>query len=84
MARGRPKKSETGEIRMSEGLPKIITRVATLNKLDDAVNGQATTALIDAVLSKHYDEGYRLVTAQVVNDASDSIVILYVMQMKDE
>jgi hypothetical protein len=85
MARGRPKsKPETGEIRMSDSLPKVINLVATLNKTNKPGDGQSTYQDINWILDSHWKEGYRLHTVYVVSDAVDSIVILYVMQMKDE
>ncbi len=85
MPRGRPK-SNTGEIKMTKGLPRYRTLIASINKYDigNAVAGSVSRSEVEVAMDAYYEQGYRLFSATPVQDVGDAVTIMYVMQLKDE
>ncbi len=85
MPRGRPK-SNTGEIKMTKGLPRYRTLIASINKHDigNPAAGSISRSEIEFAMDNYYELGYRLFSATPIQDVGDAVTVMYVMQLKEE
>ncbi len=84
MPRGRPK-SNTGEIKMTNDLPRYRTLIASINKqdIDNLSAGSVSRSQVELAMDAYYELGYRLFSAAPVHDAGDAVTVMYVMQLDD-